>query len=147
MSVYDITGFLRTAYRPLAYCVPSKHPLNTAYKKGGCHPQLQVIRHFTVQYQNIFGRVHSLKSNIARPIWLFKLCTRSNIFRYCTIICLITFCIIYLLFTLEQHHHLKICSFLVRFIQIGRERENRQIHNAHQCFISPALVSTASNLH
>jgi len=35
MSAYDITGFLRTAYRPFAYCVPSKHPLNTAYQKGG----------------------------------------------------------------------------------------------------------------
>ena len=35
MSVYDITGFLRTAYRPFAYCEPSKHPLNTAYQKGG----------------------------------------------------------------------------------------------------------------
>jgi len=35
MSAYDITGFLRIAYRPLAYCVPSKHLLNTAYLKGG----------------------------------------------------------------------------------------------------------------
>ena len=35
MFAYDITVFLRTAYRPFAYCVPSKHPLNTAYKKGG----------------------------------------------------------------------------------------------------------------
>jgi len=35
MSAYDITEFLRTAYRPLAYCVPSKSPLNTAYQKGG----------------------------------------------------------------------------------------------------------------
>ena len=35
MSAYDITGFLRTAYRPFAYCVPSKHHLNTAYQKGG----------------------------------------------------------------------------------------------------------------
>ena len=34
MSAYDITGFLRTAYRPFAYCVPPKHPLNTAYQKG-----------------------------------------------------------------------------------------------------------------
>ena len=33
--VYDITEFLRTAYRPFAYCVPSKFPLNTAYQKGG----------------------------------------------------------------------------------------------------------------
>jgi len=33
MSAYDITGFLRTAYRPFAYCVPSKHPLRT--KIGG----------------------------------------------------------------------------------------------------------------
>jgi len=35
MSAYDITGFLRTAYRPFAYCVPSKRLLNTAYQKGG----------------------------------------------------------------------------------------------------------------
>jgi len=35
MSAYDITGFLRTAYRPFAYCVPSKLPMNTAYQKGG----------------------------------------------------------------------------------------------------------------
>ena len=34
MSAYDITEFLRTAYRPFAYCVPSKYPLNTAYQKG-----------------------------------------------------------------------------------------------------------------
>ena len=40
MSAYDITEFLRTAYRPFAYCVLSKSPLNTAYQKGGCHPQL-----------------------------------------------------------------------------------------------------------
>jgi len=40
MSAYDITEFLRTAYRPFSYCVPSKHPLNTAYQKGGCHPPL-----------------------------------------------------------------------------------------------------------
>jgi len=38
MSAYDITGFLRTAYRPFVYCVPSKHPLNTAYQKGGVSP-------------------------------------------------------------------------------------------------------------
>jgi len=31
-------------------------------------------------------------------------------------------------------------------MQIGRARKNRQIHNAHKCFFSPALVST-SNLH
>jgi len=42
MSAYDITGFLRTAYQPFAYCVPSKHPLNTAYQKGGCHPLLML---------------------------------------------------------------------------------------------------------
>jgi len=30
-----ITEFLRTAYRPFAYCVPSQSPLNTAYQKGG----------------------------------------------------------------------------------------------------------------
>jgi len=35
MSAYDITEFLRTAYRPFAYCVLSKFPLNTAYQKGG----------------------------------------------------------------------------------------------------------------
>ena len=35
MSAYDITRFLRTAYRPFAYCVPPKHPLNTAYQRGG----------------------------------------------------------------------------------------------------------------
>ena len=35
MSGYDITEFLRAAYRPFAYCVPSKSPLNTAYQKGG----------------------------------------------------------------------------------------------------------------
>ena len=35
MSAYNITGFLRTAYRPIAFCVPSKTPLNTAYQKGG----------------------------------------------------------------------------------------------------------------
>ena len=34
MSTYDITEFLRTAYRPFAYCVPSKFPLNTAYQRG-----------------------------------------------------------------------------------------------------------------
>ena len=34
MSAYDITEFLRTAYRPFAYCVPFKPPLNTAYQKG-----------------------------------------------------------------------------------------------------------------
>ena len=34
MSAYDITEFLRTAYRPFAYCVPFKSPLNTAYQKG-----------------------------------------------------------------------------------------------------------------
>ena len=42
MSAYDITEFLRTAYRPFAYCVPSKHPLNTAYQKGGYHPHTQM---------------------------------------------------------------------------------------------------------
>ena len=26
MSAYDILGFLRTAYRPFAHCVPSKRP-------------------------------------------------------------------------------------------------------------------------
>jgi len=36
MSAYDITEFLRTAYQPFAYCVPSNPPpLNTAYQKGG----------------------------------------------------------------------------------------------------------------
>jgi len=35
MSVYDKTEFLRTAYRPFAYCVPSISHLNTAYQKGG----------------------------------------------------------------------------------------------------------------
>jgi len=35
MSAYDITGLLRTADRLFAYCVPSKHPLNTAYENGG----------------------------------------------------------------------------------------------------------------
>jgi len=36
MSSYDITGFLRTAFRPSAYCVPSyPHPLKTAHLKGG----------------------------------------------------------------------------------------------------------------
>ena len=40
MSAYDLTYFLRTAYRPFVYCVPPKHPLNTAYQKGGCHPHL-----------------------------------------------------------------------------------------------------------
>ena len=35
MSAYDITEFLRTAYRPFAYCVPCKSLLNTAYQKGG----------------------------------------------------------------------------------------------------------------
>ena len=35
MSAYDITEFLRTAYQPFAYSVPSKTPLNTAYLKGG----------------------------------------------------------------------------------------------------------------
>ena len=40
MSAYDITGFLRTAYLPFAYFVPSKTPMNTAYQGGGgCHPQ------------------------------------------------------------------------------------------------------------
>jgi len=39
MSAYNITEFLRIAYQPFAYCVPSKSPLNTAYQ-GGCHPQL-----------------------------------------------------------------------------------------------------------
>jgi len=38
MSAYDITEFLRTAYRPFAYCVPSKSPINTAYQKGGVSP-------------------------------------------------------------------------------------------------------------
>ena len=39
MSAYDITEFLRTAYRPFAYCIPSKTPLNTAYQKeGGVSP-------------------------------------------------------------------------------------------------------------
>jgi len=46
MSAYDITGFLPTAYRPFAYCVPSKHPLNTAYQKGGCHPHNIVLKAF-----------------------------------------------------------------------------------------------------
>jgi len=40
MSAYDITEFLRTAYRPFAYCVPSISPLNTAYQRGGCHPHI-----------------------------------------------------------------------------------------------------------
>jgi len=35
MSAHDITRFLPTAYRPFAYCVPSKPHLNTAYQKGG----------------------------------------------------------------------------------------------------------------
>jgi len=26
MSAYDIIGFLRTAYRPFAHCIPSKRP-------------------------------------------------------------------------------------------------------------------------
>jgi len=30
MSAYDITGFLRTEYRLIAYCVPSEKKLNTA---------------------------------------------------------------------------------------------------------------------
>ena len=34
MSAYDITGYLGIAYRPFAYCVPSKHPLISAYQKG-----------------------------------------------------------------------------------------------------------------
>jgi len=43
MSAYDITGILRTVYRPFAYCVPLKHPLNTAYQKGGVSP-LSMLR-------------------------------------------------------------------------------------------------------
>ena len=35
MSAYNITGFLRTAYRPFAYCVPPKHPLILGTKPGG----------------------------------------------------------------------------------------------------------------
>ena len=50
MSAYDITGFLRTAYRPFAYCVPSKHPLNTAYQRdGGVTLLLKGIR-FSVDF-------------------------------------------------------------------------------------------------
>jgi len=43
MSAYDITEFLRTAYRPFAYCVPSKSPLNTAYQRGGGVTLLNVV--------------------------------------------------------------------------------------------------------
>ena len=36
MSAHDITGRLRTAYRPFAYCVPSKpHTQKTANQNGG----------------------------------------------------------------------------------------------------------------
>jgi len=35
MSAYDITEFLHTAYRPFAYCVLSKSPLNSTYQKRG----------------------------------------------------------------------------------------------------------------
>jgi len=35
MSVYFITGFLRTAYRPFANCVPSKPPPEYCVPKGG----------------------------------------------------------------------------------------------------------------
>jgi len=45
MSAYDRTEFLRTAYRPFAYCVPSKSPLNTAYQKGGCHPHSDLLQY------------------------------------------------------------------------------------------------------
>ena len=35
MSAYDITRFLRTAYRPVVYCVPSKTSLIPVQKCGG----------------------------------------------------------------------------------------------------------------
>jgi len=35
MSAYDITEFLRTAYQPFAYCVPSKKPEYCVPKGGG----------------------------------------------------------------------------------------------------------------
>jgi len=38
MSAYDITEFLRTAYQPFAYCVPSKKTWILRTKRGGCHP-------------------------------------------------------------------------------------------------------------
>jgi len=47
LSVYDITGFLRTAYRPFAYCVQSTPPpwiLHTKFGGGGCHPHMWLIK-------------------------------------------------------------------------------------------------------
>jgi len=38
MFVYDMTGFLRTAYQAFAYCIQPKN-LNTAYQNGGCYLQ------------------------------------------------------------------------------------------------------------
>jgi len=35
MSAYDIREFLRTAYQPFAYCVPSKKTLILRTKRGG----------------------------------------------------------------------------------------------------------------
>ena len=35
MSAYDITEFLRTAYQPFAYCVPSKKTEYCVSKGGG----------------------------------------------------------------------------------------------------------------
>jgi len=43
---------------------------------------------FYCTIRDIFGLVHSLT---ARPIWLIKLCTRPNIFPYCTVKRLITY--------------------------------------------------------
>jgi len=78
MSAYDITDFLRTAYQPFAYCVPSKTPRNTAYQKGGCHPHA---------YKNITEKMNLLKM-CGLQIWLclfmFRPIASKQLTRWCT---------------------------------------------------------------
>jgi len=68
MSAYDITEFLRTAYQPFAYCVPSKTPLNTAYQKGGVTLIIQILTLFG----NISNHVFCYKITVIKvPIIAF----------------------------------------------------------------------------
>jgi len=51
MSAYDITEFMRTAYGPIAYWVPSTPPLtNTAYQTGVSPSHMLCFTHLKQRY-------------------------------------------------------------------------------------------------
>ena len=79
----------------------------TTSSKRNVKPNKILDRTIRNIYGIVFKRLKSqasfircrIKSLTARPIWLFKLCTRPNIFPYCTVKRLITYKYWYALFT------------------------------------------------